>query len=149
AERSAEGLPNPVAFGLGELRELGLYFTGGLLLLAAVGARTLPRRIWLLAILGLDEVLFMRWAHVHDYLTYPLVPFFALAATKGVETLWTTRPRKLAAGALLALAAVQSLAVTFNRLIREGAYEVTYRAGLAIRETTGDRDRILLTIADE
>jgi len=147
AERSA--VPNPIAFGLGEIRELGLYFTGGMIVLAAAGLKRLPRRIWLLAILGLDEVLFMRWAHVHDYLTYPLVPFFALAATKGVETLWTTRPRKLAAGALLALAAVQSLAVTFNRLTREGAYEVTYRAGLAIRETTGDRDRILLTIADE
>jgi len=149
AERSAEGLPNPVAFGLGELRELGLYFTGGLLLLAAVGARTLPRRIWLLALLGLDEVLFMRWAHVHDYLTYPLVPFFALAGAKGVETLWTTPPRKLAAGALLAIAAVQSLWITGSRLTREGAYEVNYLAARAIREGTSERDRVLITIADE
>jgi hypothetical protein len=120
-----------------------------LLLLAAAGFRTLPRRVWLLALLGLDEVLFMRWAHVHDYLTYPLVPFFALAATKGIETLWTTRPRKLAAGALLALAGAQSVWITSNRLTREGAYEVNYRAGLAIREGTAPQDKVLITIADE
>jgi nucleotide-binding universal stress UspA family protein len=36
-----------------------------------------------------------------------------------------------------------------NPLTREGAYEVTYRAGLAIREGTTERDRVLLTIADE
>ena len=149
AERSSGGLPNPVAFGIGEVRELGLYFTGGLLGLSIVGVRTLPRRMWLLALLGLDEVLFMRWAHVHDYLTYPLVPFFALAGAKGVEALWTTPPRKLAAGALLALAAAQSVWITGNRLTREGAYEVNYLAGRAIREGTTERDRVLITIADE
>lgn len=149
AQRSAEGLPNVVSFGLGEARELGLYFTGGLLALSAIGARTLPRRIWLLALLGLDEVLFMRWAHVHDYLTYPLVPFFALAAARGVEVLWTTPPRKLAAGALLALAAAQSVWITGSRLTRQGAYEVNYLAGRAIREGTTERDRVLITIADE
>ena len=148
-QRSAEGLPNPLWFAAGELRELGLYFTGGIGLLAAVGVRRLPRRVWLLALLGLDELLFMRWAHVHDYLTYPLVPFFALAATKGIETLWTTPARKVAAGSLLALAAAQSLWITGNRLTREGAYEVNYRAGLVIREHTQVRDRVLLTIADE
>src|SRR5205823_8080940 len=78
AQRSAQGLPNPLAFGVGELRELGLYFTIGMAVLAVVGMRRLPRRVWLLALLGLDEVLFMRWAHVHDYLTYPLVAFAAL-----------------------------------------------------------------------
>jgi hypothetical protein len=149
AERSAEGLPNPIAFGIGELRELGLYFTGGLLVLAACGARTLPRRIWLLALLGLDEVLFMRWAHVHDYLTYPLVPFFALAGARGVEALWTTPRRKLAAATLLAVAAAQSIWITTSRLTREGAYEVNYLAARAIREGTTERDRVLITIADE
>jgi len=148
-ERSAQEMPNPLAFGFSELRELGLYFTGGMLVLAAVGARTLPRRVWLLALLGLDEVLFMRWAHVHDYLTYPLVPFLALAATRGVETLWTTSPRKAVAAALLALAAAQSLWITGTRLTREGAYEVNYLAARAIREGTRPWDRVLLTIADE
>jgi hypothetical protein len=148
-ERSAQGLPGPVAFVAGELRELGLYFTVGLGALALAGVRRLPRRVWLLALLGLDEILFMRWSHVHDYLSYPLAPFFALAAAKGVETLWTTTPRKIAVASLLALAALQSLWITGDRLTREGAYEVTYRAGLAIREGTRTDDRVLLTIADQ
>jgi len=149
AQRSAEGLPNPVAFAFGEARELGLYFTVGLLVLAGIGCRRLPRRVWLLAFLGLDELLFMRWAHVHDYLTYPLAPFLALAALKGVETLWTTPKQRLAAGALLALAALQSAWITGTRLTREGAYEVSYQAGLAIRQGTRESDRVLITIADE
>jgi hypothetical protein len=149
AQRSAQGLPNPFAFGVGELRELGLYFTVGLGILAAIGVRRLPRRAWLLALLGLDEVLFMRWAHVHDYMTYCLVPFAALAAAKGVEALWTSPRLKPAAGALLALAAAQSLWITGDRLTREGAYEVNYRAALAIRQGTLEKDRVLITIADE
>jgi hypothetical protein len=78
-----------------------------------------------------------------------LVPFFALAATKGIETLWTTPARKLAAGSLLGLAAAQSLWITGSRLTREGAAEVQYRAGLVIREATQVRDRVLITIADQ
>lgn len=148
-ERSAQGLPGPVDFVKGEVRELGLYFTVGLGALALAGIRRLPRRVWLLALLGLDELLFMRWAHVHDYLSYPLAPFFALAAARGVETLWTTTPRKIAVAALLGLAALQSLWITGDRLTREGAYEVTYRAGLAIREGTRPDDRVLITIADQ
>jgi hypothetical protein len=148
-QRSAQGLPGPVAFIVGEAREVGLYFTVGMAVLALVGCRRLPRRVWLLALLGLDEVLFMRWAHHHDYLTYPLAPFFALAATKGVEALWSTPRFKVLAQGLLALAALQSLWVTGDRLTREGAYEVNYRAALAIREVASPSDRVLLTIADE
>jgi hypothetical protein len=148
-QRSAQALPGPFAFVFGEAREIGLYFTVGLALLALVACRRLPRRVWLLALLGLDEVLFMRWSHHHDYLTYPLVPFFALAATKGVEWLWSTPRYKLAAPALLALAAVQSLWITGTRLTREGAYEVNYRAALVIREVATPQDRVLVTIADE
>jgi hypothetical protein len=148
-ERSAQGLPGPFAFLFGEAREVGLYFTVGLALLALIGIRRLPRRVWLLALLGLDEILFMRWAHQHDYLTYPLVAFFALAAAKGVEGLWLTPRLKLVARGLLALAAAQSLWVTGNRLTREGAYEVNYRAALAVRQAATPQDRVLLTIADE
>jgi hypothetical protein len=147
--RSAEGLPGPFAFAFGELRELGLYFTIGAGLLAAVGVRRLPRRAWLLALLGLDEILFMRWAHAHDFLTYPLTPIVALAAAKGVESLWASPRLRPAAGALLALAAAQSAWVMGNRLTREGAYEVNWRAALAIREGTRATDRVLLTITDE
>jgi hypothetical protein len=149
AQRSAQGLPGPFAFAVGELRELGLYFTVGVGVLAAIGLRRLPRRVWLLALLGLDEVLFMRWAHIHDYLTYSLVPFAALAAAKGVEVLWTSPRLKPAAGALLALAAAQSLWITGDRMTREGAYEVNYRAAQAIRQGTIEKDRVLITIADE
>jgi hypothetical protein len=35
-----------------------------------------------------------------------------------------------------------------NRLSREGAYELNYRAALALREGTRERDRILITLAD-
>ncbi|MBI3855828.1 MAG: glycosyltransferase family 39 protein [Planctomycetes bacterium] len=149
AARTVVGMPGPFAFLWGELREGALYFTVGGGLLALVGMRNLPRRVWLLALLGLDEVVFMRWAHVHDYLTYPLAAFFALAAARGLQALWTVPGRRLAAGALLALAAAQSLWITGSRLIREGAYEINYRAGVAIHEGTGPEDRVLITIADE
>lgn len=147
--RSAQGLAGPLTFVGGELRELGIYFTVGLLGLGLGGLRSLPRRGWLLALLGLDEILFMRWAHVHDYLTYPLAPFFALLAAMGAQTLWTTPARKAATAALLALAAVQSIWITGNRLTREGAYEVNHRAALAVREGTRESDKVLITIADE
>ncbi|HVE42357.1 MAG TPA: glycosyltransferase family 39 protein [Planctomycetota bacterium] len=148
-QRSAQGLPGPFAFVAGEAREFALYFTVGMVLLALAGFRRLPRRVWLLALLGLDEILFMRWSHHHDYLSYPLAAFFALAAVKGVESLWSTPRRKLAAQALLALAAVQALWITGVRLTREGAYEVNYRAGLAIHEAAKPDDRVLITVADE
>jgi hypothetical protein len=148
AERSALGLPSFLGFAASEARELGIYFTAGGLLLAAVGLRRFPRRVWLLALLGLEELVFMHWAFAHDFLTYSLTPFFALAAAKGVETLWTSVPRRALAGSLLALAVAQSLWVTGDRLTRRGAYEVQYRAGLAIREGTRPSDRVLLTIAD-
>ena len=148
-QRSAQALPGPFAFLFGEAREIGLYFTVGAAILAAIGFRRLPRRVWLLALLGLDEVLFMRWSHHHDYLSYPLAPFIALAATKGVERLWASPRFKMAAQGLLALAAAQSLWITGSRLTREGAYEVNYRAALAIRGSAAPQDRVLITIADE
>jgi hypothetical protein len=148
AERTIQSLPGPVAFVRGELRELALYFTVGLLGLAAVGVRGLPRRIWLLALLGLDEIVFLRWAALHDYLTFPLAPFVALAAVRGLGSLAATPKARLAAGAALLLAAAQSLWVMGDRLTRKGAYEVQYRAGMAIREGTRPDDRVLLTIDD-
>jgi uncharacterized protein YegP (UPF0339 family) len=71
------------------------------------------------------------------------------SATKGVESLWSTPRLKLAAQALLGLAAVQALWVTGVRLTGEGAYEICYRAGLAIREAARSDDRVLITVADE
>lgn len=147
-ERSALGLPSLLGFARSEARELGIYFTLGGLVLAAVGLRGLPRRAWLFALLGLEELVFMHWAYEHDFLTYSLSPFFALAAAKGVEALWTSVPRRAVVGVLVALAAAQSLWITGDRLMRRGAYEVQYRAGLAIREGTRPSDRVLLTIAD-
>jgi len=147
--RSATWRPGLIAFAASEGREALLYFTVGGLALAAIGARGLPRRGWLLALLGLEEVVFMGWAYEHDFLTYPLAPFVAVAAARGVERLWTTRGRKIVAASLLGLAAIQSAWITGDRLTRQGASEVSYRAGLAIREGAGPRDRVLSTIADE
>ncbi len=147
-ERSAAGLPSLGAFFLSEAREAGLYFTAGGLLLAAAGLRRLPRRAWILVLLGLEELVFMHWAYLHDFLSYPLTPFFALAAAKGAETLWTSKPRRAVVVALAALAAAQSLWITGDRLTRNGATEVQYRAGLAVRETASPSERTLLTIAD-
>jgi hypothetical protein len=147
-ERTALGLSSFPAFVASEAREAGLYFTVGGLGLAAVGLRRLPRAGWLLALLGLEEVVFMHWAHVHDFLSYSLVPFFAMAAARGAESLWSARPARWAAVGLLALAAAQSVWITGDRLTRRGAYEVQYRAGEAIRNGTSPRDRVLLTITD-
>jgi hypothetical protein len=149
AERSVQGLPNPLSYLVSEGREAALYFTVGGLLLVLAALKRLPRRAWLLALLGLEEVIFMRWAHVHDYLSFSLVPFFAVAVVRGTEALWTTPARRLLAGLLLALGAAQSLWITGDRLTREGAYEVTWRAGVAIRDSARPGDRVLITIADE
>lgn len=148
AERTVQALPGPLAFLKGEAREVGLYFTLGVLGLAGAGLKHLPRRIWLLALLGLDELVFLRWAAVHDYLTFPLAPFVALAAAKGLETLRALPRGRLAAGALLGIAALQACGVMADRLTRTGAYEVMYRAGTAIREGTRPDDRVLITVDD-
>jgi hypothetical protein len=147
-DRSLRELPGPISFLAGELRELAVYFTVGTLLLALPGLGRLPRRVWLLALMGLDEVLFIRWAHEHDFLTFPLAPFFALAAVYGVESLWTTPAKRWLARGLLGLAAVQSVWITGDRLTRTGASEIYYRAGLAIRAASSPNDRVLLTIPD-
>ncbi|HLY11531.1 MAG TPA: glycosyltransferase family 39 protein [Planctomycetota bacterium] len=149
AGRSVQGLPGPLAFLVSQGREAALYFTVGMIVLAGVGVRRLPRRVWLLAILGLDELVFSRWAHVHDFLQYSLTPFVAAAAAVGVESLWTSASRKAVASALIVLAALQSVWITGDRLTRRGANEVLYRAGVAIRERTAPRDRVLITVADE
>jgi len=147
--RSAQGLPSPAAFASSELRELGVYFTPGLLALALVGFRRMDRSGWLLALFGLDEFLFMRWSHLHDYMTYGFSPFFAMAAAGGAKALWEHPRRRILAGALLGLAAAQSVWIMTNRLGREGAYEVNIEAGRAIREGTDERDRVLITVADQ
>jgi hypothetical protein len=142
------GLPNVFAYLVGEGREAAVYFTLGGLGLAALGLRRLPRRAWPLALLGLEEVVFMRLAHEHDYLSFSLVPFFAVAAARGLASLWASPRARPLALAACALAAAQSAWITGDRLTRRGAYEVNYRAGLAVRDVAGPRERTLLTIAD-
>jgi len=148
SERSLEVFPSPFAFLFGEAREIGLYFTAGLLVLAVAGLRSLPRRIWLLALMGLDEILFLRWAAEHDFLTYGLTPFMVLAAVHGIEVLSRSPRGALAAKALVALAGLQAVWIMSDRLTRTGAFEVYYRAGRAIEEGTRPDDRILLTLPD-
>jgi hypothetical protein len=148
-DRSAQWRPGLIDYVKSEAREVGLYFTLGGVALAIAGLRHLPRRGWLLALLGLDEVVFSGWAMEHDYLTYSLAPFFAVAAAKGVEVLWRSRRGRFLAGGLLGLAVAQSAWITGDRLIRQGAFESNYRAGLAIRQGTRPMDRVLITIADD
>lgn len=148
ADRTVVDMPGPWTFLAGEAREVGLYFTVGGLALAAAGASRLPRRAWLLGLLGLEEVIFLRWSHVHDYLTYSLTPLFALLVASGVRTLGERPGLRAAALALVGLGAAQSAWITGDRLTRRGAYEVNYRAGLAVREVARPDQRVLLTVAD-
>ena len=146
-ERAA--FPDPRSYVFGEARELGLYATAGVLILAAIGARRLPRTVWLLVLLGLDELVFARWALVHDYLTYPLAAFLALAAARGATSLAAAPRGRWAAAALLLLAAVQSALVTGDRLTRSGAQELEVRGGRAVRKVVGPRERALVVFAHQ
>jgi hypothetical protein len=134
-----------VGFAVGEAREVLLYFTVGLVAAAGVGIRVLWRErrdprasaVLVLALLGLDELVFLQWAHVHDFLTFTLAPFVALAAAKGFGAL-RRRP------AAVALAALQAAWVLGDRLTKRGGYEVSVEAGRAIRERTVPGERILI-----
>lgn len=147
AERAV--FPNVPAFAVGEARELALYATVGVLVLAAAGARTLPAAAWLLALLGLDELVFARWAFVHDYLTYPLAPVLALAAARGACVLAAAPRGRWAVAACLSLAAAQAAWVTGNRLTRFGAYELEVRGGQAVGSVVAPHERALILFAQQ
>ncbi len=150
-------LPGGWRYPWGEAREIGLYFTVGLALLSGVWLVALVRApaprpredlfILALAALGLHEVLFVPYCASHDYLTFTLLPFFALAGASGLRALWSAprrAPARAAAVALLAVAALQSAWVLRNRLTREGALEFYMRMGTTLRKTTHPGARVVV-----
>lgn len=141
---------SPVRYVYSEVRELGLYFTVGISIAAAVGTTVLlRRRTWpplLFGLFGLEELLFPRQAYEHDYLTFVLAPFMALTATVGFQTLWAARRARPVAIALALAACVQSGWVAGNRLTRMGGNEPGWQSAVAIRSHTLPRNRVLLAM---
>jgi hypothetical protein len=158
APRERSALLGPVLELLaGEAREVGLYFTLGMCGLAAVGIVRLLRTVSLpesraaisLVLLGLDEVLFVQWARLHDYLTFGFTPFVALAAAAGARDLMHggTRLPRIVAVSLLVVSAFQAVWVMKNRIARIGAYEISCRAGQVVRRRTAERERTLVAFS--
>jgi hypothetical protein len=158
--RAFGDLPLGWRYPFGEAREIGLYFTVGLVLpagvwLAAFLRSPAPRRredlfVLSLAALGLHEVLLVPYSAAHDYLTFTLLPFFALAGASGLRILWSAPVRKAgraAVAALLALFAAQSAWVLADRLTREGALEFYLRMATVLREST-PRDARIVVLGD-
>lgn len=160
--RSSLGGPGLLRYLAGEARELGLMMTFAALALAlfwgfslAKGPRRPPDRlVAALALLGLDEALFARLASAHEYYSYFLCVFVALAAAGGLERLAAAlreRPAWLRRGALGACAALflaQSAWVLGRRLTLEGGYEFYHRLGIAIAETTRPEDKVVILTDD-
>jgi len=139
---------------LGEGRELALMMTVPALLLAAVGLGGLrpstltpnERLIAALCLLGLDEVAFARLSSEHEYFSYPLVVFVALAAGLGVVRIAARRPAQAVpiAAALVVVVLLQSAVMLPRRLTSEGGYEFYYRLGLALKAQVPEQGRVLL-----
>lgn len=157
-DRSSAQGPSFPAYVLGEARELALLFTLPVLGLAGWWLVTLfgtPRReedgiVAGSACLGLHEIVFAKVASAHEYYSYGLVVFAALAAAAGLSRLLDrlgarSRRAALAAAGLAAAAFVgQSAWILPRRLTREGGYEFYYRLGLAVREAVPPEGRVFL-----
>lgn len=157
-DRASMGGVSPFRYVLGEARELAMMMTVPVVGLALGWTLSLLRRpptrddrlIAALALLGLDEVVFARLAAQHEYFSYPLVIFFALAAGAALHRLagiLQARRPALAAPVLAALVGVSLIQggwMLQRRLTTEGAYEFYWRLGLALREGTRPDDRVLL-----
>lgn len=145
--RSSLRMPPMSAYVAGEARELALYFTVPLVVLAIAGL-WIKRDVYLasLLFLGADEIAFAQVAGEHDYYSYYLVVFMALAGAEGLRCL-AARSRPLAwLAAILFLA--QSAWISADRLTREGAYEFYYRLALAVNRATRPEDRLLILTDD-
>jgi hypothetical protein len=143
---------------LGECRELALMITVPVIGLAAVGLIPMFRKgvsrdhrlVASIAILGMDEIVFARLASQHEYYSYFLVVFFALAAGIGLGVLssWIRARQPAAAlpvvSVVLGLALLQSVWILQRRLTHEGGYEFYYRLGLALKEGVRPNQRVLL-----
>jgi hypothetical protein len=149
---------SPVAYLIGEARDVAIYHTATVALLAGAWAiLAIARRqradgiILGLLVLGLEEIVFYRWAALHDYLTFPLQPFFALAAARALEGLAVRLPRRWMFGLVGAVAAawlLQSAYISHRRLTTFGAYEFYYRLGTAINASTRPDEKVLVATHD-
>jgi hypothetical protein len=148
AARSAVEMPPVHRYLAVELREVALYFTVALGLLALPGlwVRRRDPFLWSLLVLAADEVAFARISADHDYYAYYLGPFLALAGAEGLR-LAAGRTRPLAWGAAVLFLA-QSAWILSNRLTREGGYEFYHRLAGAIAEATRPEDKVLILTAD-
>jgi hypothetical protein len=158
AARSSVAGPALPIYLFGEARELALMLTVPALALAAVWAASLLHRrvertdrlLLALPLLGLDEAVFANVAANHEYFSYPLAVFAALAAGRGLAALGAfvgARRAPLAAPAAavaLALVLAQSAWVLQRRLTREGGYVFYHRLGLALRTALPPDARVLL-----
>jgi hypothetical protein len=147
-----------LAYVLGEAREIALLFTLPVLAMAGCWIFTLirgPREesdglIAGAAFLGLHEILFATLASGHEYYSYFLIVFAALAAAAGLQRLtgWIrvrSHNAALAAGILLACAFLgQAAWILPRRLLKEGGYEFYYKLGIALDGATRPQDRVLI-----
>ncbi|MBV8879442.1 MAG: glycosyltransferase family 39 protein, partial [Planctomycetaceae bacterium] len=151
-DRSVLVSPSLPSYLAEEGREIVLYFTAAVVVLAVAGAVACIRErrttVFYLAFLGLEEVAFTYLAYWHDFLTFPLAPFFATLAAAGAASLWPRPKGRLVVLACAVLAVAQSAWLTLDLHTRTGYYELPWRAALAIREATRPRDRVLLTLGD-
>lgn len=158
ASRSSLQGPPLIPYVVGEFRELALLFTLPVLGLAACWIVFLfraPRAesdglIAGAILLGLHELVFARLASQHEYYSYFLTVFAALATASGYSRLrsWIeprSRGAALAASALLLVAFVgQASWILERRLSREGGYEFYHRLGVAIREVVPENERVFI-----
>lgn len=153
-------MSNLTLFGylVGEAREIALLFTLPVTILAGVWGVAVVRGpraesdglILGAALLGLHEVVFPTLASGHEYYSYFLAIFLALAAAAGLariaERIGMQSGRRVrAAFAVLVVAFFGQVAwVLPRRLAREGGYEFYYRLGLALDRATKPEDRVLI-----
>ena len=151
-ERAGLSFSSVPGYLLGEAREIGLYFTVPVALLAAVGLiRGRDPFLACLLFLGLDELLFIKYTMVHDYFTFCMTPFFALGAAMGAKGLAQSLPRtpRIAILSLALIAFVgQSAVVLSNRLTRQGGYEFYYRLAGALNAVTRPEEKLVILTSD-
>jgi len=158
AARSSVQAPPLLGYAFGELRELALMFTLPVLGLAGFWIVSLFRGtreesdglVAGSAFLGAHEIVFAKLASEHEYFTYALVVFAALAAAAGLsrlaERLRSRSPRTalIVSGLLVAAFIGQAAWMMPRRLCREGGYEFCYRLGLAIREVVPPEGKVFV-----
>jgi hypothetical protein len=142
----------------GEAREIALLFTLPIVAMVAVWLVAVirgPREesdgfIASTSLFGLHEILFPTLSAGHEYYSYFLTVFAALAAAAGLSKIAagtgirSSRPMQAAFAALAVAFFGQVAWILPRRLAREGGYEFYYRLGVALDRATKPEDRVLL-----